>query len=241
MATHHAKLGNKHDSATNYVDAANCYKKSDPKFGTVLKKSHFIKSFLEENYVRQVRYWFDDVCTETSNENYDKKRIDFKDIFLYNENTNLEKIWHFTKTSNDNIGFQLMFLNIVISSDLKKTADLMDQTNGKCEERVLELQKRWKDYKKSFENQNKNHYKTWFQHIQFPQLYENFRINKTASISDCNYHLKNDPGRYVVSQKDFDDIQSWKVNVFVYDNICKALKNGKPYWSFCMKNMVYKN
>lgn len=27
---HHTKLGNKHDSATNYVDAANCYKKSDP-------------------------------------------------------------------------------------------------------------------------------------------------------------------------------------------------------------------
>ena len=31
VATHHSKLGNKHDSATNYVDAANCYKKSDPK------------------------------------------------------------------------------------------------------------------------------------------------------------------------------------------------------------------
>jgi alpha-soluble NSF attachment protein len=30
IATHHTKLGNKHDSATNYVDAANCYKKSDP-------------------------------------------------------------------------------------------------------------------------------------------------------------------------------------------------------------------
>ena len=31
VATHHTKLGNKHDAATNYVDAANCYKKSDPK------------------------------------------------------------------------------------------------------------------------------------------------------------------------------------------------------------------
>ena len=31
VATHHAKLGNKHDSATNYVDASNCFKKSDPK------------------------------------------------------------------------------------------------------------------------------------------------------------------------------------------------------------------
>ena len=31
VAQHHAKLGNKHDAATNYVDAANCYKKSDPK------------------------------------------------------------------------------------------------------------------------------------------------------------------------------------------------------------------
>ena len=31
IATHHSKLGNKHDAATNYVDAANCYKKSDPK------------------------------------------------------------------------------------------------------------------------------------------------------------------------------------------------------------------
>jgi len=31
IAQHHAKLGNKHDAATNYVDAANCYKKSDPK------------------------------------------------------------------------------------------------------------------------------------------------------------------------------------------------------------------
>lgn len=26
----HGKAGSKHDAATNYVDAANCYKKSDP-------------------------------------------------------------------------------------------------------------------------------------------------------------------------------------------------------------------
>ena len=25
------QFGNKHDAATNYVDAANCYKKNDPK------------------------------------------------------------------------------------------------------------------------------------------------------------------------------------------------------------------
>ena len=31
LAQHHAKLGNKHDSATNYVDASNCYKKNDSK------------------------------------------------------------------------------------------------------------------------------------------------------------------------------------------------------------------
>ena len=31
VANHHAKLGNKHDSATNFVDASNCFKKSDPK------------------------------------------------------------------------------------------------------------------------------------------------------------------------------------------------------------------
>ncbi len=30
LAQHHVKLGNKHDAATAYVDAANCYKKSDP-------------------------------------------------------------------------------------------------------------------------------------------------------------------------------------------------------------------
>ena len=30
LAQHHVKLGNKHDAATTYVDAANCYKKSDP-------------------------------------------------------------------------------------------------------------------------------------------------------------------------------------------------------------------
>lgn len=30
VAQHHVKLGNKHDAATSYVDAANCYKKSDP-------------------------------------------------------------------------------------------------------------------------------------------------------------------------------------------------------------------
>ncbi|PNF32238.1 Alpha-soluble NSF attachment protein [Cryptotermes secundus] len=29
-ASLHAKAGNKHDAATNYVDAANCFKKSDP-------------------------------------------------------------------------------------------------------------------------------------------------------------------------------------------------------------------
>ena len=31
ISLHHTKLGNKHDAATNYVDAANCFKKSDPK------------------------------------------------------------------------------------------------------------------------------------------------------------------------------------------------------------------
>jgi len=31
IANHHVKFGNKHDAATNYVDAANCYKKNDPK------------------------------------------------------------------------------------------------------------------------------------------------------------------------------------------------------------------
>jgi hypothetical protein len=31
ISQHHTKLGNKHDAATNYVDAANCFKKSDPK------------------------------------------------------------------------------------------------------------------------------------------------------------------------------------------------------------------
>lgn len=29
-ASLHAKAGSKHDAATNYVDAANCFKKSDP-------------------------------------------------------------------------------------------------------------------------------------------------------------------------------------------------------------------
>jgi len=31
IATHHISEGNKHDAATNFVDAANCYKKNDPK------------------------------------------------------------------------------------------------------------------------------------------------------------------------------------------------------------------
>jgi len=31
VANHHVKFGNKHDAATNFVDAANCYKKNDPK------------------------------------------------------------------------------------------------------------------------------------------------------------------------------------------------------------------
>ncbi|XP_040580813.1 alpha-soluble NSF attachment protein isoform X1 [Lepeophtheirus salmonis] len=30
LAGHHTKMGNKHDAATNFVDAANCYKKTDP-------------------------------------------------------------------------------------------------------------------------------------------------------------------------------------------------------------------
>ena len=31
IATYHSKIGGKHDAATNFVDAANCFKKSDPK------------------------------------------------------------------------------------------------------------------------------------------------------------------------------------------------------------------
>ena len=47
VATHHAKLGNKHDSATNYVDASNCFKKSDPKgifFSVFLFQSIFLNN-----------------------------------------------------------------------------------------------------------------------------------------------------------------------------------------------------
>ena len=31
IGEHHAKKGTKHDAATNFVEAANCYKKTDPK------------------------------------------------------------------------------------------------------------------------------------------------------------------------------------------------------------------
>ena len=31
LALFYGKMGNKHDAAMNYVDAANCFKKSDPK------------------------------------------------------------------------------------------------------------------------------------------------------------------------------------------------------------------
>lgn len=31
IASHHAKKGSKHDAATSFVEAANCYKKTDPK------------------------------------------------------------------------------------------------------------------------------------------------------------------------------------------------------------------
>lgn len=34
IAQHHAKSGSKHDAATNFVDAANCYRKTDPKEAT---------------------------------------------------------------------------------------------------------------------------------------------------------------------------------------------------------------
>lgn len=32
----HGKAGSRHDAATNYVDAANCYKKSDPNGNDIL-------------------------------------------------------------------------------------------------------------------------------------------------------------------------------------------------------------
>ena len=35
IAQHHVKEGSKHDAATNLVDAANCYRKTDPKGATV--------------------------------------------------------------------------------------------------------------------------------------------------------------------------------------------------------------
>ena len=34
IATHHVKSGSKHDAATAFVDAANCYRKTDPKEAT---------------------------------------------------------------------------------------------------------------------------------------------------------------------------------------------------------------
>ena len=34
IAQHHVKAGSKHDAATNLIDAANCYRKTDPKEAT---------------------------------------------------------------------------------------------------------------------------------------------------------------------------------------------------------------
>ena len=41
IATHHSKAGGKHDAATNFVDAANCFKKSDPKGKTNYLHNYF--------------------------------------------------------------------------------------------------------------------------------------------------------------------------------------------------------
>jgi hypothetical protein len=48
IATYHSKIGGKHDAATNFVDAANCFKKSDPKGKTKIKSS-FIKEIILVN------------------------------------------------------------------------------------------------------------------------------------------------------------------------------------------------
>lgn len=41
-ATLHSKAGSRHDAATNYVDAANCYKKTDPNGQSFRQNTHIL-------------------------------------------------------------------------------------------------------------------------------------------------------------------------------------------------------
>lgn len=54
-ATLHAKVGSRHDAASNYVDAANCFKKSDP------NGNMFVSKYVYGRETSYFFYWLRDV------------------------------------------------------------------------------------------------------------------------------------------------------------------------------------
>lgn len=197
----------------------------------IIKKSHFIKALLDECFIRQVRYYFDELKT-VQNYNMDD---DFN-LWSLAEKFDLSEIFNKTQVSLDNIAFQIMFLNLVIGNNLNATANLMDKTNGKAESRVDCLQRNWKLYKTRQKQLSKDEglgswkYKEWFRAIQFPQLFGEFKFDKFTEILADQQPNRGHNRRNIRTSDSY-------VNSFVHDNVSKAMKNGRSYQSYKMKNL----
>jgi len=94
-------------------------------------QSKFIDALLDECFLRAVKWW-------------KKAKISQKAV----------KVFEATQKSRDLALFQIYFLKFIIGDDPKKTAQLMDATNGKVPQILYNFCKQWKLAKEGLNNWN---------------------------------------------------------------------------------------
>jgi len=110
---------------------------SSSKLGSI---SEFIDAYLDECFVRCVKWWLP---------NAQKKNATYR-----NESYDPTEVFPLTKVSRDITLFQLMFLRHVIGSNEKKTAEILDTTNGKAPAVLEEFQNAWRDSQRTVKDWN---------------------------------------------------------------------------------------
>jgi len=78
-------------------------------------------------------------------------------VFWWKKNKvpcHVEKVFNATKTSRDLTLFQIYFLRFIVGEDVEKTKEIMDRSNGKAPELLMNFQKQWKMVEASCETWN---------------------------------------------------------------------------------------
>lgn len=190
-----------------------CYSISFPlarRQNSKITHQYFIEQFLEETFIRQVRFFQDQYVyyDPTFDKKLDKFKFDVKMTYQEIEDASfcppnipripyLDEIFTATKTSRDNILFQIFFLRYVIGGHQGKFVKNLDTSNCKTPEILENLQANWKKYqigieKISFQKvKGEALWKSYFSFIGINDLIDKFQVLTFNQTGKSVWILKN--------------------------------------------------